>query len=396
MASTAKSVYDAHESEYKQSPKVIISTPGRFHLLGEHSWFFRDKTLSMGINIPVFVAVSFRDDNQVHFNYVQLNDRKKASLSSIKIKKEDRWANALKAVLYGYVSGGFQLKGMDFTVYSEILPSAGFGITTAIKVGAAFAIRHVMKFNMTDGELLQVVERGNRLFLKTGNYIADNYAALYSEPGSVILTDHAKGTYEKLPFNFPERKVLLTDASVPRISTWDEEMVQEPEYALLLGDLRIRKPNVFGGWFYENSDTEINEILSGTPEEHRRKLLYIIQEHDNVLEAVEALEKGDFYQIARAVNKSHSWLRDFYDISCPEIEWILKRLGELDKVQNAREPYSCGRLTGKGFGRCIYAMIAPEAIDTYKEKLSEYERIFGFQAFTYEVKPSKGAHIVRP
>ena len=125
-------VDNAHETEYETLPDVTVSAPGRFHLIGEHSWFFRDKTLSMAVNLPVYVAVSLREDSTLRFYFPQLNDRKRSSLSSLKFRKEDRWANAVKAIVYGFSSGGFDIKGLNFTIYSDILPSAGFGITTPL------------------------------------------------------------------------------------------------------------------------------------------------------------------------------------------------------------------------------------------------------------------------
>ena len=74
-----KLVNDAHELEYKKLPEVVAKAPGRFHLIGEHSWFFKDKTLSMAINLPVYIAVSKREDSSLHFYFHQLNDRKKSS-----------------------------------------------------------------------------------------------------------------------------------------------------------------------------------------------------------------------------------------------------------------------------------------------------------------------------
>ena len=61
-----------HKKEYSVSPAVVASAPGRFHLIGEHTWFFRDKTLSMAVNLPVYVAVSKRKDQNLCFNFVQL------------------------------------------------------------------------------------------------------------------------------------------------------------------------------------------------------------------------------------------------------------------------------------------------------------------------------------
>ena len=387
---------EAHLAEYSQRPDIMASAPGRFHLIGEHTWFVKDKTLSMAVNLPVYVAVSRRSDSNLRFDFVQLNEKKRASLSSLKIKKEDRWANALKAVVYGFTSGGFSCGGMNFTVYSEILPSAGFGITTAMKVAAAWAVRKLHSFRCSDDQMLQVLERANRNFLGAENIKADNFAAIYSKPGSLVLTDYARGECDVIPFKFPGHTVVLTDARVPRITTWNEESLQQPENVILLGELKERKANVYGGWHYEDSKAEVNEVLSVvSSEDTRRRLLCIMNEHKCVLEAVSAIDRGDFPAFARAVKSSHEGLRDLYDISCPEIDWILKRVQMLDESpDDLRNPVNCGRITGKGFGRCTYTIIRNGDLDKFRARLDEYEHIFGFKPEYHIVKPAGGVRVL--
>ncbi len=391
-----KQVNDAHETEYEVLPEVTAAAPGRFHLIGEHSWFFKDKTLSMAVNLPVYVAVSHRTDSTLKFYFPQLNERKRANLSSLKFRREDRWANAVKAVVYGYTSGGFDLGGMNVTVYSDILPSAGFGITTAIKAASAVALKELFRVPCTDVEMLQAIERGNKLFIGTGNYNADNFAALYAKEGTLIITDHAHNSYDYVKYPFTDKKIMLTDARVPRISVWNEESIQESENALLLGELRERRDSVYGGWQYENNITDVNEVLSVVSEDTRRRLMCIMREHNDLIDARDALEKNDFAKFARAVNHSHESMREMYEISCPEIDWILKRVGELEpNLEQLRNPVTCGRITGKGFGRCLYAFIRSSDEKNFRDKLSEYERIFGFHPSCYEVTPAGGARIIK-
>jgi len=391
-----KAVNDAHELEYGAKPDAVAKAPGRFHLIGEHSWFFKDKTMSMAVNLPVYVAISKRDDTSIRFYFHQLNERKKASLTSLKLKKEDRWANASKAIVYGFTSGGFTLGGMNITIYSEIIPSAGFGITTACKAATAVAIKNLFNLNCSDSELLQVIERGNRRFLQNNNYIADNFAALFSKKNNIIITDHFKNTWDYVPFNFEDKKVLLVDTKVPRVSVWNEETLHEPHYALIMGDMRERKPNVYGGWRYIDDVTDINEQLAEVGEDARRKLLSVLYEHNDILEAHDGIEKGDFFKFARAVNHSHETMRDMFNISCPEIDWILKRVNELEpNLDFVRNPVTCGRITGKGFGRCLYAIMREGDVENFKAKITEFEKIFGFHPDVYEVEPADGASIVR-
>ena len=64
-----KLINDIHAAEYGTSAQLVTKAPGRFHLLGEHSWFFKDKTMSMAVNLPVYVAFSKREDNSFHFYF---------------------------------------------------------------------------------------------------------------------------------------------------------------------------------------------------------------------------------------------------------------------------------------------------------------------------------------
>ncbi len=386
---------EEHSREYHNENPVIACANGRFHLMGEHCWFSKDKTLSMVVDLPVYVCVSKRDDSAFRFYFHQLNDRKRSSLPALKFKKEDRWANAIKSVIYGFSSGGFELFGMDFTVYSSVLPSAGCGITTAIKVACAYAIRKLAGLNCSDAQLLHSIELGNKHFLNIENYMADYFSAIYSKENNLILTDYAKSSWDLVPFNFNDKVILLTDSKVPRVQMWNEEELQQPQYALLLGELKDRKSNAYGGWVYEDKPADIAEVLSAAPEEMRRRLQCIMREHKYILEAQKSLSQGEFGGFARAVNHSHKNMRDDYDLSCPEIDWILKRLQEINpNAEDSRNPVSCGRITGKGFGRMVYTVLNRSDEEAFRNTLVEFDKIFGFKSSCYEVKPAGGVRII--
>ena len=52
-----------HVDEYGDEPEVCAAAPGRFHLLGEHTWFAQGNTLSMSINHYFYACSSSRIDN---------------------------------------------------------------------------------------------------------------------------------------------------------------------------------------------------------------------------------------------------------------------------------------------------------------------------------------------
>ena len=71
------------------------------------------------------------------------------------------------------------------------------------------------------------------------------------EYSCIVKLDH-------IPFNFDDKVILLTDAKVPRIDLWNKDSVSQPENVLLLGELKERKTNVYGGWKYEENPNEVN------------------------------------------------------------------------------------------------------------------------------------------
>ena len=100
----------SHQEEYGQGPDIIAQAPGRVNLIGEHTDYNEGFVLPMAIDYYVQVAVSRRKDQHLRFYSVNYQDRKRTSLSNLRFKKEDRWANYLKGVISvlqnrGYISG---------------------------------------------------------------------------------------------------------------------------------------------------------------------------------------------------------------------------------------------------------------------------------------------------
>lgn len=391
-----ENIAEAHKKEYQAECEVAAEAPGRFHLIGEHSWFFKDKTLSMAVNLPVQVALSRRSDSTLKCFFDKPNESKRFQLSALKFKKEDKWANAIKSVVFGWQSLGREISGLNVTVSSDAMPSVGFGITTAIKVATSLAIQKLFAPSESRAPVLRAIEIGNKNFLMGENHRADNFAAMFSKRGKLVLTDHSTNKFELVDFPFDDMRVMLVDAKVPRISVWDEESVRQPENALMLGELREMKKDTLGGWQYIDDVTEINETLSVLSASAKRKMQSVINEHRDVIEACEGLSKNDFARFARAVNHSHENMRDLYEISCPEIDWIVKRVNELEPaLKSPRLPVTCARITGKGFGRCLYAFIRSKDEGAFMSRLAEYERLFAFKPSCREVKPADGARIIK-
>jgi len=88
--------------------------------------------------------------------------------------------------------------------------------------------------------------------------------------------------------------------------------------------------------------------MGSLPEQIRRRSLHVVQELSRVRDAEESLQKNDLSAFAKIILHSHESLRDLYEVSCPEIDWLVKRAQEINGV-------ICSRMTGQVWGLYLHS-----------------------------------------
>ena len=88
------------------------------------------------------------------------------------------------------------------------------------------------------------------------------------------------------------------------------------------------------------------------------------------------------------MNKSHLSLRDDYEVSCEEIDLLVRTAWELPGVIGSR-------ITGGGFGGCTVSLVKKRNRNLFKSKLTAcYKEAYGMEPEFYEVNIGDGAHKV--
>ncbi|MDR1219000.1 MAG: galactokinase [Treponema sp.] len=380
-----------HRKEYESDADlpgqiVIARAPGRVHLLGEHGEPKFSSCLSSAIDRYIYVAVSQRKDNSLRFFAANSDERKRSSITNLKYKREDRWSNYIKAAIQVFASLGRLVKGLNVTVWGGVPQQIGLASSTVMEMATVVALRAFFKVNITDRDLIGRLIKEREAFFGKPVSFADYAIILNAKADGFIIVDEHKRETRTVPIDFAGYKMLIMDSRVPRFNIEQE--------------LRQRRHDVRKGFeslFPKKELREINdkmfasvnltELLSGLPETIRRRMLFVIQEMRRIGETEEALRKKDFQLFSRIIFHSHEGLRDLYEASCPETDWLVKRGQETEGVFGSR-------MTGLGFGGCTYAVIKEESIPEYKKRLEDYERIFGFHPIIYEVAPAQGAGLI--
>jgi galactokinase len=279
---------------------------------------------------------------------------------------------------------GYPAKGLNFTLVGDIPQQVGLASSTALEVAAATALRGFFQVNITDRQLLGKLMASQTLFFGKNTSPVDYLIMLSARKDNFLVVDEESTEVKRIKSPLTKYKILIMDSRVPRLGVEDELKERRQDIKKGLELLTQKKQGIN---FRNFAAMDLVEAMGDFPEEIRRRCMHIVQELSRVNDAGEALKKGDLPALTRIFFHSHESLRDLYEVSCPEIDWLVKRAQEIDGVLGSR-------MTGQGFGGCTYTFISENAVEEYRRRLDDYERIFGFHPLTYEVRIAGSARLV--
>jgi galactokinase len=375
-----------HRKEYDQSePLVIAEAPGRVHLLGDHGEPRAGLFLSTAIDRYIRIAVSVRKDASFRFYAAALDEHKRATLANLRYKREDRWSNYIKVAIQLFVRMGFIDKGLNFTIDGDIPHQIGLASSTAIELATAVALRKLFHANISNHDLITKLVRMREIFLSKSASLVDYEIIMNAKKGCFMIFDESARDIRYIQTSFDEYKILILDSRVPRIEV--EQELRQRRHDIRKG-LEILSQHRSGLSFKDFTAADFIEVDEDLSETIRRRSFFVVQELKRVSEVEEAIKKHDIQNLSRALFHSHEGLRDLLEVSCPEIDWLVKRSQEIEGVAGSR-------MTGLGFGGCTYTFIKANAIANYQKRLEDYERIFGFHPIIYEMGTADGVRVVK-
>ena len=119
-----------------------------------------------------------------------------------------------------------------------------------------------------------------------------------------------------------------------------------------------------------------------------KRAAHVVAENRRPLDLARALRADDLPAAGRLMVESHLSLRDLYEVSSPELDFM---------VQLARARPAChgARMTGAGFGGCAVALVASDAAEYFAREVErDYQQSANRQARCFACRPEGGARLL--
>ena len=330
------------------------------------------------------MAISLRKDNSLRFYAADFNERKRTTIANLKYKREDRWANYPKGVLFELLQLGFSYRGVDVTISGDVPQGIGLGSSAALEVATAVAMRRLFDLDLSDMQIIQCSSRAETVFMGLDTELTDQMVTCLARKGRVVFLDLRTLEYSLIPVEIDNARLIVTNSNVPQVLVDADIRDRKKSCKECVEYLSARKA---GTSLRDYTVHDLKTSMGYVPEAIRRVSMHVVQENQRVLDAKRALLSRDAGKLGKLMSQSHESLRDFYEVSCPELDWLVKRAIEIEGIYGSR-------MTGPGFGGCTITLLDAQAGEKYKSRLEEYERIFGFTANVFPCDLAEGAHLL--
>ncbi|MEE8827148.1 MAG: galactokinase [Eubacteriales bacterium] len=361
--------------------------PGRVNLIGEHTDYNGGHALPCALPIGTYGLARLTGGKNV--SVVSLNiDETVRTFDPDQIvmydPAGDGWTGYIKGVFWVYGQRGAVFpKGCQILIWGNIPGGLGLASSASLGVLTAEIIRELYHVpNIDNTELAVLAQRAESKFVGTNCGIMDQFASAMGKKDNAIFLDTEHIKYEYVPLKLGSAKIVITNSRVRREMSTAEYNQRRKECEKALKKLKtvVNINNLCDlGWdqFESCKDVIMDDTLI-------RRARHAVYENARTIRAVNALRVNNIRRFGALMNESHASLRDDYEVSCPEIDYLVETAQSL--------PGTIGsRLMGGGFGGCTVSLVEEASIPEFKEKLyNGYKAKYGLEASFYVVEAGDG------
>ena len=360
-----------HKKEFGEAPVLSFEVPQPTVLIGQFSDLIGSRSLLCLTSQGLSMSFSPRSDNVIRVVNTVRQDKKKFTYPNIKFRREDRWANAVKAVLYELAKENITIGGYNILISGRGAGADSWSLTSSLYFGTLYGISKLENLNLTKEKILEISKKANSFSPSHQARLRYLWILINAKPGRVYLWSERKEEGEEVLYEGNEQKSFIVSSSLPFSVLTPEEDEFRMEAKEVLTSLENKSISLSD--IRKLTEKEARTMTSRYPDRERRCLTHLVIENECCNKAKEAIEKRDLISFGKTLFSLQRSIVENAELSSPELDWIWRRGQECDGVLGL-----C--LIGLGIAGSFLAVVDGRASNLYAQKEEEYERIFGFRS----------------
>ncbi|MFM2230663.1 MAG: Galactokinase [Bacteroidota bacterium] len=373
---------DHFQTLFHHEPEAVFLSPGRINIIGEHVDYNDGFVLPAAINKYVCFALRKTENDTITFFAKDLNESYALSVNDNLAPISTMWVNYLIGVLDELKRRNCVISGFEMVFSSTIPMGAGLSSSAAVECGLAYALNSLFELNLSKQDIALIGQQAEHRFAGVKCGIMDQFASVFGKKNKVIKLDCTTLDYMYYDAHLGDYSLLLLDSCVKHshLTSGYNDRRNEVEVGLKIIQSHYTEVRTFRDCtldMIENLKSELGEIIY-------QRCHFVVKEIARVDVAANALNSHQYALLGQTMTETHWGLSKEYEVSCPEIDFLVAKILQLDGVLGAR-------MMGGGFGGCSINLVTKaqekEIISAMK---ATYLEQFGITLKYYPIKISKG------
>ena len=367
---------------------LVVKSPGRINLLGEHVDYNDGFVMPASINFSTVFCIAEASDGITEIFSMKYNEFHivQLDLQNISPVAEPGWANYLLGVLHQLVKEGFPVKPFKCVFGGNIPLGAGLSSSASIECGFAYALNELYELRIEKIRLIKMAQWAEHNYVGVKCGIMDQFASMMGDDDKVIVLDCQSLDYDYSPLQLTQHSLVLCDTKVKHSlvdSEYNKRRAECEEGLKLLSEIFP-----FVKSFRDVTQTMLVAFRSSFPPGVFQRCLYVVQEINRVQDAKEDLRNLKLEEFGKKMFETHEGLSRLYEVSCPELDFLVNEARQFSGVVGSR-------MMGGGFGGCTINIVENNCIKDFIDTTSvNYRNAFGKPLVTYKVSIEKGTHVI--
>ncbi|NML37446.1 galactokinase [Chitinophaga sp. G-6-1-13] len=369
---------------FGKEPLIVVS-PGRINLIGEHTDYNDGFVLPAAIDKKIVYAVALNGTCQCNAHAVFTNETVSFDLDNV--VPTPGWINYLMGVVYQLQQGNYPVEGFDCVIAGDIPVGAGMSSSAAVEGGLVAALDEIFQYGMGRMDMALLGQRAEHSFPGVKCGIMDQFANLHGKKDQVVRLDCRSLEYEYFPFDFPEYRIVLCNSMVHHSLASSEYNVRRQQCEEGVAAIQAQYPEVKS--LRDATMPMLEAVKAQLSAKVYDRCKYVIEEIQRVQDATALLKKGDLQTFGQLMYATHEGLSVLYEVSCPELDFLVSLAKERPEVTGAR-------VMGGGFGGCTINLVKQDKVDAFRDFVTaRYQQQFGKVPEIYVTTIENGTVIYR-
>ena len=398
-------------NHFNQNPSLVVKSPGRINLIGEHTDYNHGFVLPAAIDKYIEVAIGKRSDGVLHMVALDLGETIIVPTNNL-APHATQWVNYIIGVvdqvfnskennlasgenkvanpkMLSSINENDLAAGFNICVQGNIPLGAGLSSSAAVECAVLFALNELYHLSLTKMQMALMAQAAEHKFAGVHCGLMDMFASLHGEKNKAILLDCDSLAFTYFPIELKDYSIVLFDTQIKHALASSEYNIRRLECEQGLKIIQEKYPTV--KTFRDISLEQVEACLtsnnvSGSKVYQRCK--YVVEEIARVQLAVKDLEKGDMQAFGKKMFETHEGLSKLYEVSCPELDFLVEAVSNNENVLGAR-------MMGGGFGGCTINIIKKSAVEEITKLLTaSYAQVMHKELAVYITSIEDGTHLI--